>query len=210
MRSLTAQVFLVVAAIGLVAGCSAAATTPTTRPLPTGSLAEGMNVSIGSRSLWLRCVGSGSPTVILESGMTGDHRTWEDVMSGLQSQTRVCTYDRANIQPSEQAAKARTAALAVQDLRALLDAAAIKAPYVLVGFSLGGIISQLYAATHASDIAGLVLVDSNHPNEDIEFNKHLTRAQIDADRAETLQNFEGFDPFESLKQARAAGPLPKV
>jgi len=169
-----------------------------------------MRVDIGGRSLWLRCAGSGSPTVILESGMTGDHRTWEDVMAGLGSQTRVCTYDRANIQPSDPAPKPRNATLAVADLHALLAKAAIAPPYVMVGYSMGGIITQIYAATYPSEIKGLVLVASNHPNEEVEFEKHLTKAQIDADRAQALDNFEGFDPFESFNQARAAGPLPDV
>src|SRR5205814_2214479 len=69
---------------------------------------------------------------------------------------------------------------------------------------------QLYAATYPSEIGGLVLVASNHPREDLEFDKHLTKAQIDADRAETLQNFEGLDPFQSFSEALVAGPLLKV
>jgi pimeloyl-ACP methyl ester carboxylesterase len=192
----------------LVSGCATAA--PSSPPQATPSLASGMKVDIGGRGLWIRCVGTGSPTVILEAGMTGDHRTWDDVIPGISTQTRVCTYDRANIQPSDPAPKPRSASLAVQDLHALLGAAGIGPPYVLVGFSLGGIIAQLYAATYPSDIKGLVLVASNHPREDVEFNKHLTQTQIDEDRTATLDNFEGFDPFKSFEEARSAGPLPKV
>ena len=210
MRRLT----LLAPAALLVAACSAAPATSTSTPAPTAepttSLATGMSVDVGGRSLFIYCVGTGSPTVILEAGMTGDLRTWQDVVPGVSPKTRVCAYDRANIAPSDPAPKPRDAKAAVADLHALLAAAHVEGPYVLVGFSLGGIISQLYAATYPADVKGLVLVDSNHPDEQTAFEAHLTPAQIAEDRAATLDNPEGFDPFASLAEAKAAGPLPTV
>jgi pimeloyl-ACP methyl ester carboxylesterase len=199
----------------LLAACSGGApTTPgtpgaTAVPSASASLANGINVDVGGRSLFIYCVGTGSPTVILEAGMTGDHRTWENVVPEITG-TRVCAYDRANIAPSDPAPKPRDAKAAVADLHALLAAAHIDGPYVLVGFSMGGLISQLYAATYPADIKGLVLVASNHPDEDDVFDAHLTAAQIAADKADTMANPEGFDPFASFKEAQSAGPLPGV
>ena len=46
------------------------------------------------------------------------------------------------------------------DLHALLQAAAIPTPYVLVGHSTGGLIIRLYASTYPKEVAGLVLVDA--------------------------------------------------
>ena len=54
----------------------------------------------------------------------------------------------------------RTAKDAVADLHALLEAAAVPGPYVLVGHSTGGLIIRLYASTDPKDVAGLVLVDA--------------------------------------------------
>ena len=51
----------------------------------------------GHRLLWIRCVGEGEPTVVLESGFGGDHQTWEQIVPQLAETTRVCTYDRAGI-----------------------------------------------------------------------------------------------------------------
>lgn len=49
---------------------------------------------------------------------------------------------------------------AVAELHALLKAAAIPSPYVLVGHSTGGLVSRLYASTYPKEVVGLVLVDA--------------------------------------------------
>jgi pimeloyl-ACP methyl ester carboxylesterase len=176
---------------------------------PTADVA-GSLVSIGERSLWVECMGEGGPTVILESGMGGDHRTWERIQPELATSGRVCTYNRAGIGESDPGPWPRTAADAVNDLHALLYASGVEAPYVLVGFSFGGIISQLYASTYPSEIAGLVLVESNHPREWDEFKVHLTEEQIAEDRQFSLDNPEGMDPYASFEEVQAAGPMPDV
>jgi pimeloyl-ACP methyl ester carboxylesterase len=170
----------------------------------------GQLVEIGGRSLWLECMGEGAPTVILESGLGGDHRTWNQVQPQLAAASRVCVYDRAGIADSDEAPGTRTAGDAVDDLAALLDAAAIEPPYVLVGFSFGGAITQLFASTHPDAVGGLVLVESNHPLEAEQFEAHLTPDQIEIDRGFALDNPERMDPFASFEELQAAGPLPDV
>ena len=172
--------------------------------------AEARTVDIGGRSLHIECQGSGSPTVILEAGLTGDHRTWERVAPALAERVRVCAYDRANVAPSDPAPTPRTAQHVVDDLAALLAASGEEAPFVLVGFSFGGLTSQLYAAAHPDDVAGLVLVESNHPDEVDDFWEHLTPAQIEEDRAFMRDNPEGIDLEASFEQAQAAADLPEV
>ena len=167
-------------------------------------------VDIGGRKLHLECDGSGSPTVILEAGLTGDHRTWDQVLPEVAPTTRVCAYDRANIGPSDSAPTPRTVSDMVADLHALVGAGKLNPPYVLVGFSFGGLVSQLYASTHPDDIAGLVLVESNHPGEVEQFEAELTPAQIKADRQEVNANEEGVDLYTSFEQVQAAPGLPDV
>ena len=58
----------------------------------------------------------------------------------------------------------RSARDIVRDLRALLRAAGVPGPYVLVGHSFGGMIARLYATTYPRRIAGLVSIDAQ--NED--------------------------------------------
>ena len=180
------------------------------RPSASETAADETLVSIGDRSLWMDCEGEGSPTVILESGLGGDHRTWERVMPALTASTRVCAYDRAGVGTSDPGTGTRTTADAVDDLDSLLASAGIEGPYVLVGFSFGGAIAQMYAATHPDEVVGIVLVESNHPLETSQFSEHLTAAQIEEDRAAVLANPEQMDVFAGLDELQAAGPLPNV
>ncbi|MGA8689305.1 MAG: alpha/beta hydrolase, partial [Methyloceanibacter sp.] len=54
----------------------------------------------------------------------------------------------------------RSAGDIVADLRALLVAAGVRPPYVLVGHSFGGLVVRLFASTVPDEVVGLVLVDA--------------------------------------------------
>jgi pimeloyl-ACP methyl ester carboxylesterase len=202
-----------------VSGCGGGATDETTAdptsqsagatPTPTTE-DEVRFIDVGGRSLQLECAGSGSPVVILEAGLGGDRHTWDAVLPAIAEQTRVCAYDRANVGGSDAAAMPRTASDMVVDLHSMLTAAGEDPPYLVVGFSFGGIATQLYAATHPDDVAGLVLVESNHPDEDDQFDAHLTSSQIARDHRAIKANPEGVDILASLEQAQEAPPLPDV
>src|SRR5712692_9999921 len=55
----------------------------------------GRLVDIGGRRLHLVCMGSGFPTVILESGAAEGFYTWWLVQNQLRNDVRTCSYDRA-------------------------------------------------------------------------------------------------------------------
>ncbi len=167
-------------------------------------------VDVGGRSLHLTCVGSGAPTVVMENGLDGDESTWSDVVPKVKTDSRVCTYSRANVPPSDPREGKHTAADSVADLRQALKAAGEADPYVLVGFSFGGLITQIYAAKHPDEVAGLVLVESNHPDEPDQFEKHLDPEQIAEDRNMANANSEGVDVFASFDEAQRAGAIPDV
>lgn len=113
----------------------------------------------GGRHLNLRCSGSGSPTVLLEIGQGMTSMSWRKVQPLLAVHSRVCSYDRAGLGFSDAGPLPRTAQAAVDDLHALVRAAPIQTPLVLVGHSMGGSIVRLYAAAHPNEVAALVLVD---------------------------------------------------
>jgi pimeloyl-ACP methyl ester carboxylesterase len=117
---------------------------------------------IGGRRLFLRCTGHASPTVVFEGGLTQD---WLELQNQLSGFTRVCSYDRPGgpRSRSDPAPTPRTARDFVADLHALLQAAHVPGPYVLAGHSNSGLFTLLYASTHPSQVAGLVLIDAVHP-----------------------------------------------
>jgi pimeloyl-ACP methyl ester carboxylesterase len=128
--------------------------------VPTGRFSGWFD--IGGRRLFLRCTGRRSPTVVFEGGLTTD---WFALQNQVAPFTRVCSWDHPNgpWSRSDPAPTPRTARDFVTDLHALLRVAHVPGPYVLAGHSNGGLYTQLYASTHARQVAGLVLIDAVHP-----------------------------------------------
>ena len=132
----------------------------------TAYLRESRLVQIpDGRVLNLYCVGAGSPIVILEAGLGGDAYDWRAVHYNMAKLTRVCAYDRAGLGRSSPGPLPRDTKSEVSDLEALVGAARIRAPYVLVGHSMGGYNVRLFASRHPNDIAGMVLVDPSVENQ---------------------------------------------
>jgi pimeloyl-ACP methyl ester carboxylesterase len=165
----------------------------------------------GGRRLYLSCVGTGSPTVVLEAGLNDPAAPWFAVERAVAPATRVCTYDRANTVAgaSDPAPTPRTGADVVADLHALLDVAGVPGPYVLVGHSIGGLFVRLYASTYPDEVVGLVLVDASHEEQDARL-----EALVGPDRFAVIQQMaldvEGIDvgaSFAEVREARAADPL---
>jgi pimeloyl-ACP methyl ester carboxylesterase len=113
----------------------------------------------------LFCLGKGSPTVSLDAGYGSGGATWASIHPTLAETTQVCAFDRAGNGFSDPGPLPRTTAAIVVDERAMLKAAGIKGPYVLVGHSMAGLDVRLYASLHRKDVAGLVLVDPSSPHQ---------------------------------------------
>src|SRR5215211_3955761 len=118
-------------------------------------------VDVGGYSLHINCVGQGSPTVLLDSGLGEFSAQWVRVQREVSGTTRVCAYDRAGMGWSEMGPEPRDAEQITSELHTLLKDAGIKGPYVLVGHSLGGLSMQTYAHRYPEEVAGVVLVDSS-------------------------------------------------
>ncbi len=167
---------------------------------------------IGGRAIYLSCRGTGSPTVILESGYGDSAALWAGMEGAVAPRTRVCSYDRANTVggASDPAPSPRTAREVVGDLHAVLAAAGVPGPYVLVGHSIGGLFVRLYASAYPDDVAALVLVDSSHEDQDVRLEAIVPAEMWEARR----RQFEGFDiervdltaSFAWMREARLASP----
>lgn len=126
---------------------------------------QGTLVDVGQRALHLDCRGAGSPTVVFESGLGSfGALDWELVQDEVAKTTRACSYSRAGILASDPAEGARDANAVAADLHRLLTLAGERPPLVLVAHSLGGLFALRYTGTFGSEVAGLVLVDTLHPD----------------------------------------------
>jgi pimeloyl-ACP methyl ester carboxylesterase len=156
-----------VLAVVLLPGALAIACGGGGKAAPSGShenpllLSGGKLVSIGGgRSLYIKCMGSGSPTVVLEAGFGGNTDNWADAQPQLGRITRTCAYDRAGLGNSVAMPGVHTASDEIADLQSLLEHARIAPPYVIVGHSYGGLLARLFAKAHPTKTAGVVLIDS--------------------------------------------------
>jgi pimeloyl-ACP methyl ester carboxylesterase len=153
-------VLLALAVIGAIYQAIATEIARRTYP-PPGELVDGR----GGHQLHINCVGQGSPTVILEARNLGMSADWVRVQQEVSDTTRVCAYDRAGLGWSEPGPEPRDAKQISGELHALLANAGIEGPYVLVGHSYGGLYARMYAARYPNEVAGVVLVDSSHPEQ---------------------------------------------
>jgi pimeloyl-ACP methyl ester carboxylesterase len=125
---------------------------------------------VGGHSLYLRCTGSGSPTVLYLHGAIFDtgfspHHNGRFTEQRLQDEHRVCVYDRRNVGRSDTVDAEQRPEDVIADLRNLLAAAEVEPPYVLLGASFGGVVGYLYANTYPDEVVGMVQLDSMFPDE---------------------------------------------
>jgi pimeloyl-ACP methyl ester carboxylesterase len=118
-----------------------------------------LKLDVGAHSLHLVCVGQGSPTVVLDTGSGETYESWQSIIDRIAKETRVCTYDRAGYGRSEPGPLPRDSGREAEELRTLLDNAGIKAPYLLLGHSLGGLNMQVFAGKYPEKVAGMLLLD---------------------------------------------------
>jgi pimeloyl-ACP methyl ester carboxylesterase len=121
----------------------------------------GRLIDVGGRKLHLHCTGAGSPTVILMAGGGAYSIDWALVQPKVAEVTRVCAFDRAGLAWSDRGPADETVEQTVSDLHAVLRATE-KAPYVLVGASIGGIFIRAYQRAFPGEIAGLVFSNSSN------------------------------------------------
>jgi signal recognition particle receptor subunit beta/pimeloyl-ACP methyl ester carboxylesterase len=121
---------------------------------------------VDGRQLFIECRGEGGPTVVLEAGMGMPGSSWGPIWDAVATFARVCRYDRAGIGQSDRGAHPASSQSIAEELHALLAAAGIAGPYVLVGHSFGGLSARMFASRYPHDMDGLVLVDATHEDLD--------------------------------------------
>jgi pimeloyl-ACP methyl ester carboxylesterase len=220
-----------VGAVGSGTMCSAGVVPPdSTAKAAQGDFASQVDIG-GGRKLYLECHGSGSPTVILESGYHDSSQPWSladgyppAVVARIAAFTRVCAYDRPGTllytdppritDRSSPVRMPRTAQEVVNDLHALLAAAQVQRPYILVAHSMGGLLIRLYAQTYPDDVNGLVLVDAFPAELPALFGSQWSayRQLLDKPLFEFAndEDFEQIDVDTSVAEIEQAPPLRRM
>jgi pimeloyl-ACP methyl ester carboxylesterase len=169
MRVFREGAAFVAGALSLALATAAPAQVPTSGP-QDASLADYAKAKVmadvgGGRRIHLFCTGAGSPTVILTAGLGNWSETWRKIQPAISRKVRVCAWDRAGSGYSSPSSEPQDVRHTTADLEKALSAANIRPPYVLVGHSLGGYESLIFADHHPHDVVGMVLVDPSIPNQ---------------------------------------------
>jgi pimeloyl-ACP methyl ester carboxylesterase len=127
--------------------------------------APGRLVDVDGDLTHIYCQGIGSPTVVVEQGNGGYYDHWHDMNSELSRLTRVCAYDRAGMGYSDSLGRVVKTDEVAQRLHKLLIAADITDDLILVGWSAGGIHVRNYYKQFPDKVAGMILVDSSHEQQ---------------------------------------------
>ena len=221
-----ASIFITAVIVGACSGGASPAAPSGSTAVPASLAASPSSgdivgdIDIGGRTLSIACLGptdTGRPTVVFESGLGGDRFVWGDVLTRLMATDRGCTYDRAGLGASPPAATPRTTDEQVDDLHALLGAAGIEPPYILVGHSSGGWNVMVYADRYPADVAGAVMVDVRPPSASERWLAalppetetepepvHQYRAELTDFEGDASLNPERLDLIKSAGQADAA------
>jgi pimeloyl-ACP methyl ester carboxylesterase len=113
--------------------------------------------------------GNGRPLIIFANGLGDTLDVWQAVQAPVAAAgcARTMSYNRAGYAGSQPPEGPRDAKTVVAELREELRRQRLRPPYILVGHSLGGLYMQYFARQFASEVAGLVLVDSTHWNQQL-------------------------------------------
>lgn len=135
----------------------------------------GQSYLVQGHRMHLLCMGSGSPTLVLDAGLGNNDLIWGGVQPALARTTRVCAFDRPGFGLSEAVPEPHDADHLAARLHGLLQAANISGPVVLMGHSIAGMYIRAYASRYPQRIAGLIFVDGSTPlqNDNPAFRKYM-------------------------------------
>jgi pimeloyl-ACP methyl ester carboxylesterase len=101
----------------------------------------------------------GQPIVVFEAGASNSLEIWGGILPQVASMAPVVAYDRAGLGRSEWDDTTPTPKHVADRLRRVLRQIGADPPYVLVGFSWGGMLSRYFAGYYPGDVVGLIFVE---------------------------------------------------
>jgi len=121
-------------------------------------------IDLDGRAVRVQAIGlqdrrPGTPVIVFEAGASNALEVWRGILPQIASMAPVVAYDRAGLGRSEWDDTSPTPRHVTDRLRRVLRQIGADPPYVLVGFSWGGMLVRCFAGYYPSDVVGLVFVD---------------------------------------------------
>jgi len=97
-----------------------------------------------------------------------------------------------------------------------LALAGVEPPYVVVGHGIAGLYANLYARLVPEELAGVVLVESNHPDDDVLerylcfLPRVLARRSLARESRKDGRNAEHLSFAKTVGEIGGAGPFPDI
>lgn len=128
---------------------------------------EAKTIDIGGIQLYCEISGKNltGPVIVFDSGYGWTTENWKLIQEEVSVIYRTVVYDRASLGKSSFDGRPRHSRQHIENLRTLLQKAEINPPYLLIGHSFGGVNVRLYAGTYPHEVAGVILLDSCHENQ---------------------------------------------
>ncbi len=121
-------------------------------------------IDLDGRTVRVQAIGlqdrrPGAPVIVFEAGASNSLEVWRGILPQIASMAPVVAYDRAGLGRSEWDDTSPTPRHVTDRLRRVLRQIGADPPYVLVGFSWGGMLVRYFAGYYPGDVVGLVFVD---------------------------------------------------
>jgi pimeloyl-ACP methyl ester carboxylesterase len=125
----------------------------------------GKLVDVGGYREYIHCLGTGQPTIVLDSGLGDASDVWRGIQGQVAEYSRTCVFDRPGLGWSDDGPDPRSSGMAATELHTLLDRSGEKGPYLLVAHSMAGYDTRIFASKYAGVVSGVLLLDVAHPDQ---------------------------------------------
>lgn len=149
---------------------------------------DGYFVYLRGKKQYVVVVGKGEPTIVFLTGKGRSQTDFKKMYTKLKETNCIFSYDRSGIGQSELIRNDRTIDTMAFELNALLVKEKIKAPYILVGHSLGASIARCFVNMYPDKVSGMVFLDPAHEEEF----KNGIAIRSDSDKVIFREQFEEF------------------
>ena len=120
----------------------------------------------GEQKVEYELLGRGKPCIIFLNGFGARIASWNKVIPDIADVGTLLLYNRAGIGKSSKATTKQSGDVVIATLREVLKSLQLAPPYILVGWSIGGLFANLFARMYPSETQAVVFVESSSSNPD--------------------------------------------